>query len=224
MNIKENINNIKKQVPKSVMLVAISKTKSAEVINEAYQAGHKIFGENKVQELINKYEKLPKDIEWHMVGHLQTNKVKYIAPFISLIHSVDSLKLLITINKEAVKNNRVINCLLQMHIAEEETKFGLSKQEVIDILESKEYKELTNIKVVGLMGMATFTENKEQISKEFKQLRNYFKDIKQMFFNNSAYFKEISMGMSADYKIAIEEGTTMVRLGSIIFGARYCVN
>ena len=224
MSIKANIENIKKQIPNSVKLVAISKTKSVKEIQEAYSSGQKIFGENKVQELVEKHEKLPKDIEWHMVGHLQTNKVKYIAPYISLIHSVDSMKLLQTINKEAIKNDRIINCLLQMHIAEEETKYGLSKQEMIDIIDSNEFKELNGIKVIGLMGMATYTNDGEQIRKEFRELVSCFIELKKMFFNQSDYFKEISMGMSDDYKIAIEEGSTMIRVGSLIFGARVYLN
>ncbi|MFC2137365.1 YggS family pyridoxal phosphate-dependent enzyme [Bacteroidota bacterium] len=224
MNIKINIENIIKQLPINVKLVAISKTKPVEVIQNAYEAGHRIFGENKVQELIDKHEKLPEDIEWHMVGHLQTNKVKYIAPFISLIHSVDSFKLLKTINKEAIKENRIIKCLLQMHIAEEETKYGLSKEEIIEILDSDEYEGLKNIKVIGLMGMATFTDDEDQIRKEFRELYLTFKELKSTFYSQIDTFKEISMGMSGDYKIALEEGSTMIRLGSIIFGERIYIH
>ncbi|MBN2520966.1 MAG: YggS family pyridoxal phosphate-dependent enzyme [Bacteroidales bacterium] len=222
MNIKENISSIKNNLPGHVKLVAISKTKSPEIIMQAYQAGHKILGENKVQELVEKYAKLPKDIEWHMVGHLQTNKVKYIASFIHLIHSVESLKLLLTINKEAIKHNRTIDCLLQVHIAQEETKFGLSNEELKELLNSDEFKNMTNIRVVGLMGMATFTDDMDQVRAEFRSLVNTFKEIKDIYFGGNEYFKEISMGMSDDYRIAIEEGSTIVRIGSSIFGARYC--
>ncbi len=222
MNIKENIIKIKNELPAQVKLVAISKTKSPELIMEAYHAGHKIFGENKVQELVDKYTKLPKDIKWHMVGHLQTNKVKYIAPFIQLIHSVDSLKLLNTINKEALKHNRIIDCLLQLYIAQEETKFGLSIEELKELLNSDESKNMDNIRIVGLMGMATFTDDMDQVRLEFQNLANYFKEIKDTYFKDYEFFKEISMGMSDDYQIAIEEGSTIVRIGSSIFGPRYC--
>ena len=221
MNIEENLKKIKEILPAHVKLVAISKTKPVDLIKQAYDCGHKIFGENKVQELIEKHEKLPEDIQWHMVGHLQSNKVKYIAPFINLIHSVDSLKLLNTINKEALKNNRIIDCLLQVHIAQEETKFGLITEELIDLLESEDYKKCNNIRLVGVMGMATFTDDEDVVRQEFKNLTSIFNNIKDKHFKDKDYFKEISMGMSDDFKIAIEEGSTLVRIGSSIFGLRY---
>ena len=220
MSIESNLNEIKLALPQGVALVAISKTHPVEVIMKAYNAGQRVFGENKVQEMVSKYELMPKDIEWHLVGHLQTNKVKYVAPFVSLIHSVDSLKLLAVINKEAEKFGRVIDCLLQMYIASEETKFGLSVEELEDILKSTEYKSLTSIRIVGLMGMASFTDNSEIVKTEFRNLSNTFSRIKGGFFNDSPSFKEISMGMSGDYKLAIGEGSTMVRIGSSIFGHR----
>jgi PLP dependent protein len=220
MSIVKNIQSIISELPSHVTLVAISKTHPPSDIMEAYQTGHKVFGENKVQELVDKYEKLPKDIEWHMVGHLQTNKVKYIAPFVKLIHSVDSLKLLKEIDKAANKNGRVIDCLLQMHIAKEETKFGLSANEMVELLSSNDFKSNSNARVVGLMGMATFTENMEQVRDEFRYIANFFKEIKNKFFFNSTHFKVLSIGMSGDYSIAVEGGSTMVRIGSNIFGER----
>lgn len=221
MSIAANISTIKEEVERvNVKLVAISKTKPAKDILEAYQAGQRIFGENMVQELVEKYEELPKDIEWHLVGHLQTNKVKYIAPFISLIHSVDSLKLLQEINKQAMKNNRVIDCLLQIYIADEETKYGLGFDEAIELLRSDEFDQLKNIRIVGVMGIATNTDNTKQISDEFYELKIFFDGLKQSFFRKEESFKEISMGMSDDYKIAIEKGSTIIRLGSTIFGKR----
>lgn len=222
MNIPENIKQIRQTIPSSVKLVAISKTKPVSDILEAYYSGFTTFGENKVQELIKKQEDLPEDIEWHMVGHLQTNKVKYIAPFVNMIQSVDSLKLLKIIDKEAGKHNRIINCLLQLHIATEETKFGLSLNEVQEILESPDFKLLKNARIVGLMGMATFTSEEEVIRMEFKFLADCFKKLKKDYFPTDKKFKEISMGMSGDYKIAIEEGSTIIRVGSSIFGARSC--
>lgn len=201
-------------------LIAVSKTYPPDFVMEAYETGHRAFGENKVQELVHKHEVLPKDIEWHFIGHLQTNKVKYIAPFIHLIHSVDSMKLLKEINKEGKKNNRVINCLLQMYIAKEETKFGLSGEEVKDILESPQFKEMNNIKILGVMGMATNTENKTVVAEEFKTLKYAFDEFKESYSASNIDFKEISMGMSSDYNIALKEGSTMVRIGSAIFGAR----
>jgi len=220
MGVAENIKHfLENEIPSNVKLIAVSKTKPAETILEAYQSGYKIFGENKVQELVDKYEKLPKDIEWHMIGHMQSNKVKYIAPFVHLIHGVDSYKLLQVINKEGKKNKRVIDCLLQFHIAKEETKFGLDLIEAQEFLESDEFKSLQNINIVGVMGMATFTENEAAIRSEFKELVYIFNQLKSNYFLNSD-FKEISMGMSGDYKIAIEEGATMVRIGSLLFGAR----
>lgn len=206
--------------PKNVTLVAVSKTKPNEAILEMYHEGQRVFGENRVQELTDKYEALPKDIQWHAIGHLQTNKVKYIAPFITMIHSIDSLKLLKEVNKRAKQNDRIIDCLLQMHIAEEDTKFGLDKQEVTELLESETYQNFENIRIVGVMGMATFTDDNQQVRQEFKNLKSIFDDLKLSYFNNSDSFKEISMGMSGDYELAIEEGSTMVRIGSLLFGKR----
>ncbi len=220
MDIASNISEIKSKIPKSIKLVAVSKTKPNEDILDAYHSGHKIFGENKVQELVRKYEELPKDIEWHFIGHLQTNKVKFIAAFVSLIHGVDSFKLLKTIDKEAVKHNRVISCLLQFHIATESTKFGFSLPEVKTILESDDFTKLKNVKITGIMGMATFTDKEDQVRSEFKKLTQIFKTLKSDYFGDSEVFTEISMGMSDDYPIAIEEGSTMIRIGSKIFGER----
>ncbi len=219
MSIKENLLKIKSTIPANVTLVAVTKTHPVEKLLDLYEAGHRIFGENKVQELVEKYEVLPKDIEWHLIGHLQTNKVKYIAPFIALIHSVDSWKLLQEIDKQALKHKRTINCMLQIHIANEETKFGLNFQEAADLIHSKELKELKNIKIVGLMGMATNTEDISQISEEFLSLKlfydNYSKDSSFNF-----QLSVLSMGMSSDYLLAIKNGSTMVRVGSSIFGNR----
>lgn len=201
-------------------LIAVSKTKPVEMIEEAYAAGQRVFGENKVQEMVDKYEQLPKDINWHMIGHLQTNKVKYIAPFVALIHGVESLKLLETINKEANKVGRVIPCLLQFHIAQEETKFGLTLEEAREILESEAYRGMQNVRIAGVMGMATNTDNEEQIRAEFRHLKEIFDTLKREYFPGNADFKELSMGMSGDYPIAVQEGSTMVRVGSAIFGAR----
>ena len=218
--IKENLINIKNSIPSNVTLVAVSKTKPNELIEEAYSSGHRIFGENKAQELKNKAEVLPKDIEWHFIGHLQSNKVKYIAPYASLIHSIDSLKLLTEVNKQALKNKRIIDCLLQFHIATEESKFGLSLEEVYKILTSNEFSSLKNIRIVGVMGMASFINSEEQVRNEFTSLKHIFIQLKNSFFIQSENFKTISMGMSGDYKLAIEEGSTMVRVGSAIFGIR----
>jgi len=201
-------------------LVAVSKTKPEALLQEAYNFGVRIFGENKAQELARKYENLPKDIEWHMIGHLQTNKVKYIAPFVSLIHAVDSLKLLKEINKQALKNNRTINCLIQVYIANEDTKFGLSESEVLELINSEELSSLENIKIVGLMGMATNTDNLEQVRMEFKSLKTLFDKLRTEPLPSNIALKEISMGMSGDYQIAIEEGSTLIRVGSAIFGER----
>jgi PLP dependent protein len=220
MSIAENLQKIKSSLPSGVKLAAVSKTHPAEDILEAYATGHRCFAENKAQELASKYPLLPKDIEWHFIGHLQTNKVKYIAPFVHCIHSVDSLKLLQVINREAEKNERIIDCLLQFHIAGEDTKFGLSPEEAEGILKSGEYKDMKNIRITGVMGMATFTEDTVQIRKEFRQLRNYYNQLKENYFADDHGFCEISMGMSDDYLIAIEEGSTLVRVGSSIFGAR----
>ena len=206
--------------PTQTKLIAVSKTKPNEAIQKMYDQGQRIFGENKVQELVNKYEALPKDIEWHLIGHLQTNKVKYIAPFVQLIHSVDSIKLLKEINKQAAKHDRVINVLLQFHIAEEMTKFGLDMQEAEHLLSSNLFVDMKNIRVVGVMGMATFTNDTEQVRKEFRVLNHIFNQLKNNYFENNHAFREISMGMSGDYSIAIEEGSTMVRIGSLLFGSR----
>ena len=206
--------------PTNTKLIAVSKTKPNEAIQKMYDQGQRIFGENKVQELVGKYETLPQDIEWHLIGHLQSNKVKYIAPFVKLIHSVDSIKLLKEINKQAVKNNRIIDVLLQFHIAEEMTKFGLDMKEANELLTSSIFLEMKNIKVVGVMGMATFTNDLDQVRKEFRILKYIFDQLKNNYFENSNDFTEISMGMSGDYQIAIDEGSTMVRIGSLLFGAR----
>ncbi len=216
MSIKENLNKIRASLPKEVTLVAVSKTKPVESIMEAYNAGQRVFGENKIQEMTAKWEKLPKDIEWHMIGHVQRNKVKYMAEYVSLIHGVDSLKLLKEINKQAEKHNRVIPCLLQLHIAMESTKFGLDPSELNRLTESEEFNALSNIKIKGLMGMATFTDNISQIKEEFQLLKNTFDQLQQKLND----IEVLSMGMSGDYDIAIEVGSTMVRLGSSIFGAR----
>lgn len=221
MSITDNLKTLKEEIESvNVRLVAVSKTKPNEDLLEAYQTGQRIFGENQVQELVDKYESLPKDIEWHLVGHLQTNKVKYIAPFISLIHSVDSLKLLSEIDRQAAKNDRVIDCLLQVYIADEETKYGLGFDEIIELLESQEFQKLKNIRIVGLMGIATNTENQKQIKEEFYELKTLFEGIKLSYFKNEDSFREISMGMTSDYKIAMEQGSTLVRIGSDIFGQR----
>ena len=221
MSIADNLLKYKKELDgENVELIAVSKFNDTDAILEAYEAGQRIFGENIVQELVEKQEALPKDIEWHLIGHLQTNKVKYIAPFISLIQAVDSLKLLAEINKQAAKNKRVIDCLLQVYIADEDTKFGLDHAEVIELLRSEEYQEMKNIRITGLMGIATNNAPEKQTQDEFQELKVLFDGIKVSFFRKEDSFKELSMGMSGDYKLAIEEGTTMVRIGSSIFGAR----
>jgi len=221
MSISNNLVQIQQETNRlGVQLIAVSKTKSIEEIHEAYTAGQRAFGENQVQELVEKQAALPKDISWHMIGHLQRNKVKYIASFITLIHSVDSLKLLVEINKQAEKNNRVIDCLLQVYIADEDTKFGLDYDEVIELLRSDELLALKNIRITGLMGIATNTDKEKLIREEFYELKTFFNGIKASFFRKGDSFKELSMGMSSDYKIAIEQGSTMIRLGSTIFGAR----
>ncbi|WP_338768943.1 YggS family pyridoxal phosphate-dependent enzyme [Bernardetia sp. ABR2-2B] len=227
-SIKENLDEILSKLENSeAKLIAVTKTHPLEKLQTLYDLGFKAFGENRVQELTEKYEKLPKDIEWHLIGTLQTKKTKYIAPFVSMIHSVESFKLLKEINKRAAQNERVIECLLQMHIAEEDTKFGLDEKELYEILENEELKTFENIKLVGLMGMATFTDNENQVRSEFKKLKSLFDKIKenQDSFNENMTkknidFKELSMGMSGDYPIAIEEGATLVRVGSAIFGKR----
>lgn len=219
MSIQENLQTILSQIPENVQLVAVSKTKPIEDILEAYNAGQRIFGENKIQEMADKYDALPKDIEWHMIGHVQTNKVKYMAPFVSLIHGVDSFKLLNEINKQAQKNNRVVNCLLQIKIAEEDSKFGLSVEDAKALLESHELKTLNHIKITGLMGMATFTDDEEQLSSEFNKLQSAFNLFKNMN-NSNIQMTVLSMGMSGDFKIAIDRGSNMIRVGSSIFGER----
>ena len=221
MSISKNLNNIKSQLPANVTLVAVSKTKPVADLMEAYDAGQRIFGENKIQEMTDKWEIMPKDIEWHMIGHVQTNKVKYMAPYVSLIHGVDSMKLLREINKQAAKNNRVIDCLLQVYIAEEESKFGLDEQELEEMLKQVQHDKdnFKNIKIVGLMGMATFTENQNQIEKEFKHLKTIFDKYKTLN-TQHCQLNTLSMGMSGDYQLAISCGSTMVRIGSSIFGSR----
>lgn len=221
MGIKANLESVKSTFRNSdCLLVAVSKTKPIEDLREAYDAGIRDFGENKVQEIQEKQPLLPADVLWHMIGHLQSNKVKYIAPFVHLIHGVDSFKLLQEINKQGKKIDRVIPCLLQVHIAEEETKFGFDKAELDEMLNSKEFQELTHIRIAGLMGMATFTENQDQVRKEFRGLKQLFEDLKTRTLPDFVELKEISMGMSGDYLIAQEEGSTMVRIGSAIFGRR----
>ena len=219
MSIESNLLSIKATLPEQVTLVAVSKTKPISHLMQAYEAGQRIFGENKIQEMVEKWEAMPKDIQWHMIGHVQTNKVKFMAPFVSLIHGVDSLKLLQEIDKQAKKNNRTIDCLLQIYIAEEETKFGLDEEEVGTLLSSSMFKELKNIRVVGLMGMATFTDNQNQIKKEFTHLKTIF-DNRKIINTSNCQLNTISMGMSGDYKLAIDCGSTMVRIGSSIFGGR----
>ena len=219
MSIKENLLKIKSTLPDNVTLVAVSKTKPVSDLMEAYDAGQRIFGENKIQEMTEKWEAMPKDIEWHMIGHVQTNKVKFMAPFVSLIHGVDSLKLLQEINKQAQKNNRIIDCLLQIYIAEEESKFGLDEEELNEILASAAFKEMKNIRIIGLMGMATFTNNQNQIKKEFTHLKTIFDKLQPLQTEN-CQLQTVSMGMSGDYPLAIACGSTMVRIGSSIFGTR----
>lgn len=225
MLIKENLIALKKTLPKEVELVAVTKTKSIADIKEAYNTGHKNFGENKVQEMVNKHEELPKDIQWHMIGHLQRNKVKYMAHFVHLIHGVDSFKTLKEIDKQAKKHYRVINCLLQVRIVKEETKFGLTFNEIDQIIKNEELIQLKNIKIIGLMGMASFTDDTNQVNNEFRNLNNFFKKLKTSVTSSvvkkqNLEIKTLSMGMSGDYKIAIKNGSDMIRIGSAIFGAR----
>lgn len=220
MSIENNFLEIKATLPDNVTLVAVSKTKPVSDLMEAYEAGQRVFGENKIQEMAEKFEQMPKDIEWHMIGHVQTNKVKFMASFVSLVHGVDSLRLLEEINKQALKNNRIIDCLLQVHIAEEETKFGLSESELNELLQSESFSQLKNIKIKGLMGMATFTDNQNQIEKEFKHLKSVFDRLSQTQKAGNYEMEILSMGMSGDYQLAIECGSTMVRIGSSIFGTR----
>jgi len=220
MSISTNIQSIRTHIPAHVRLVCVSKFNPNESIITAYETGERIFGESKVQELCEKHETLPQDIIWHFIGHLQTNKIKYLVPFVSLIHGVDSYKLLVEINKQAAKAGKTVNCLLQIHIAQEETKFGFSAEELFEMLEAGEWKALKNIRICGLMGMATYTEDREQIRSEFRRLKSIFDEVKENHFSNESSFCELSMGMSDDYQIAIEEGSTLVRVGSSIFGHR----
>lgn len=220
MGVAENLQAIKEKVPADVTLVAVSKTKPDEAIMEAYQAGHRDFGENKVQDLAAKQERLPDDIRWHMIGHLQSNKVKYLAPFVHMLHGVDSLKLLGVINREAEKSERVIDCLLQIRIALEETKFGLTEEDLMQLLRSDVFREMNHVRIRGLMGMATYTENSKQIREEFRQLKRIFDRLKGSQFENQGSFDQLSCGMSDDFQLAIEEGSNLVRIGSLIFGPR----
>ena len=218
--IKDNLETVRKSIPSGVLLVAVSKTKPVEDLQEAYDVGQRVFGENHALEMRDKHEVLPDDIDWHFIGHLQTNKIKYIIPFVRLIHSIDTFNLLQAVNKEAVKHDRVVDCLLQFHVAEEETKFGLSIEEAEVMLDSEAFKSLKNVRICGVMGMATNTGNQVQIRKEFHHLKEIFSLLKSKYFTDCEYFKEVSMGMSHDYQLAIEEGSTMVRVGSRIFGER----
>ena len=220
MDIQQNLKEVLADIPQQVRLVAVSKFHPKEAIEAAYTAGQRIFGESKVQELEEKYASLPKDIEWHFIGHLQTNKVKYIAPYIAMIHAVDTYKLLAEIDRQAAKAGRTISCLLEIHIAQEESKYGFSLQECRDMLDEGSWKGLKNIGICGLMGMATYTDDTDQIRNEFKTLHDFFLELKQKHFQDTDSFKEISMGMSHDYQLAIEEGSTLVRIGSKIFGER----
>lgn len=214
----KNIESIRPLIPDGVRLVAVSKTKPAAMIQDAYSVGQRLFGENKALEMRDKHAQLPDDIEWHFIGHLQTNKIKYIIPYVTLIHSIDSLSLLQAVNKEAAKHDRVVDCLLQFHIATEETKFGLDRAEADELMQH--YAELPNVRIVGVMGMATNTDNKEQVRSEFRNLHSIFVDLKSKYFADRPEFKEVSMGMSHDWQIAVEEGSTLIRLGSTLFGAR----
>lgn len=218
--IKDNLETVRESIPSGVLLVAVSKTKPVADLQEAYDAGQRVFGENHALEMRDKHEVLPDDIDWHFIGHLQTNKIKYIIPFVRLIHSIDTFNLLQYVNKEAVKHDRVVDCLLQFHVAEEETKFGLNIEEAEAMLDSETFKSLKNVRICGVMGMATNTDNQVQIRKEFHHLKEIFSILKSKYFTDCEYFKEISMGMSHDYQLAIEEGSTMVRVGSRIFGER----
>jgi pyridoxal phosphate enzyme (YggS family) len=220
MGIADNIVSIRNTIPQNVKIIAVSKTRPVPDLLTAYNAGHRAFGENKVQELIQKQPLMPGDVEWHMIGHLQSNKIKYIVSWIHLIHSVDSLKLLVEINREASKINRIVDCLLQIHIASEESKFGLSFEKASALLNSDEFKRASHIRIRGLMGMATFTDDEIRVRKEFDQLVSYFTMIREKWFHEDALFSELSMGMSGDYKLAIEAGSTMVRIGTSIFGER----
>jgi pyridoxal phosphate enzyme (YggS family) len=223
-DIASNIRSIKQQIPPSVTLVAVSKTKPVSDILQAYEAGHKSFGENKVQELLQKKDLLPSDIQWHLIGHLQTNKVKLIVPFVTLIHSVDSFRLLNVINSSASEINGIVNCLLQIHIAEEDTKFGFNMTEIHDMIKTPEFDGLKSIRICGVMGMATFTDDTTRIRNEFRYLASCFNELRVKYFNHDLNFREISMGMSDDYRIAVSEGSTMIRVGSLIFGERKYTN
>mgnify|MGYP000763293690 CR=1 FL=1 len=220
MDIQTNLKEVLNDLPQDVRLVAVSKFHPAEAIQAAYDAGQRIFGESKVQEMDEKHGKLPEDIEWHFIGHLQTNKVKYIAPYVALIHAVDSYKLLVEVNKQASKANRIIPCLLEIHIAQEESKYGFTFESCRTFLQEEAWKGLTNVRIEGVMGMATNTDDKNEIRKEFESLHRFFNELKENYFKEKPYFKEISMGMSHDYKIAVAAGSTMVRVGSKIFGER----
>jgi len=220
MGIVENLHTLKNQIPGHVTLIAVSKTKPDKMILEAYRAGQVDFGENKVQDLAAKQERLPEDIRWHMIGHLQSNKVKYLASFVHMIHGVDSMKLLKVIDKEAVKNQRIIDCLFQIHIAQEEAKFGFSRDELLQVVQSESYRDMNNIRIRGVMGMATYTENSAQIREEFRHLKRIFEELKGSVFSVETSFDQLSFGMSGDYQLAVEEGSTMVRIGSLIFGPR----
>lgn len=220
MSVAADLKKIKANIPREIKLVAVSKTKSCDTIMEAYHAGHRIFGENKVQELQDKHGELPKDIEWHFIGHLQTNKVKYIAGFVHLVHSVDSIKLLSVLNKEAIKADRIISCLLQIKIAREDTKYGLSEEGAEELIRASVTDQMKNIRFAGVMGMATYTSDLDQVRQEFQNLSAIFKRLKEKYFSADDQFKEISMGMSHDYPVAIEEGATLIRIGSLIFGER----
>jgi hypothetical protein len=220
MNLDRYQQIVKELTPSGARLVAVSKTKPASDISVLYDLGQRVFGENKVQEMTEKYETLPKDIDWHLIGHLQSNKVKYIAPFVGMIHAVDSLKLLEEIDRQSIRNSRVIPCLLQVHIAQEETKFGMDRNEILALLDSSSYQSMKGIRICGLMGMATNTEDMTQVDKEFKGLKELFDKLQSQYFKDKTYFKELSMGMSSDYKIALKHGATLVRIGSEIFGGR----
>lgn len=221
MILQDNLKHVASELPPGVTLVVVSKTQSAETIRTLYDAGHRCFGENKVQELLAKAPQLPGDIEWHFIGHLQRNKVKAVVPLVAMIHSIDSFRLLIEVNKEAGKLSRKVNCLLQFHIATEETKFGLDRHEAVEMLRSPEFRELQHVTICGVMGMASFSDNMELVRQEFRQLRSVFEQLKVEFFSHAVHFREISMGMSGDYPLAISEGSTMVRLGTVIFGGRH---
>lgn len=220
IDIKKNLKEVRETIPTSVTLVCVSKTKPNEYIMEAYESGERVFGENKAQELRQKHETLPKDIQWHFIGHLQENKIKYIIDYVTLIHSVDSLKLLIEINKQALKHSRIVDCLLEIDISHEESKFGLSREEATKLLEDSEYKQLKNIRLCGVMGVGSITTDREQTRKEFRELKELFTFLKTTYFPTADYFKQVSMGMTHDYDIALEEGATIVRIGSKIFGER----